>query len=139
MKDESALDEIRGDAPALERAQRLSRAAAEVGFDWSDWRGVLDKLDEERAELREALAGGDQSAWDPDALAHELGDLLFTVVNLCRHLGADAEAALRGTSDRFERRFRRMEADIRAAGDRLADLDEDTLEARWQAAKREVG
>jgi ATP diphosphatase len=116
--------------PALPRAQKLQKRAARVGFDWTDAREVLQKLDEERAELEVAMAGGESAA-----IEAELGDLLFTTVNLARHLRVDAEAALRGASQRFETRFADKEQQHQPSGGRLEDCDSATLEHLWQRAK----
>ncbi len=130
---QSALDGVPAALPALLRASRIGEKAAGVGFDWPDQIGVLSKLDEERAELTEAVLCGDAKA-----IHHEAGDYLFTVVNLCRHLGVDPESALQDTTRRFERRFREVEGTARDEGHRLRDLELDDLEARWQAAKRKL-
>lgn len=128
----SALDGVPAALPALLRATRIGEKAAAAGFDWRETGGVLEKLDEEAAELRDAMARGDQAS-----IEAELGDYLFTIVNACRHLGVDAEAALRGTTRRFEERFRLLEAGVLADGHpNLRALDDETLEQRWQAAKR---
>lgn len=127
----SALDGVPQAMPALQRAMRIGEKAAVAGFDWRAIGGVLDKLDEEAAELRAALASGDSAA-----IEGELGDYLYTIVNVCRHLNVDAEAALRQTTRRFEQRFRRLEAEIVAEGHVLKDLPDEELERRWQAAKR---
>jgi ATP diphosphatase len=127
-----ALDDVPLALPALPRAQKLQKRAAGVGFDWSDSRGVLDKLDEELGELRDAIAARDAAACED-----ELGDLLFTVVNLARHLKVDAETALRGASGKFERRFRRMEMLAAQRGQSLDALAPDQLEAHWQQAKND--
>jgi ATP diphosphatase len=116
--------------PALKRAQKLGRRAAAVGFDWPDADGPRQKIAEELEELEQACATGDTAC-----IAEELGDLLFAVVNLARHLGVDAEQALADANVKFERRFRHLERTIRAEGKRLEDLPIDTLEAYWQAAK----
>lgn len=121
--------------PALRRAQKLQQRAAGVGFDWPDAEGPLAKLREETAELEAALAAGGE----PAALAEEIGDLLFTTVNLARHLGLDAETCLRHANDKFERRFAALERRLAAAGRRPADCDLDTLEAAWQAVKAADG
>ncbi len=131
---ESALDGVPKALPALLRAMRVGQKAAAVGFDWSNRLEVLAKLDEERAELSEALLEG-----DPAAVHHELGDYLFTVVNLARHLGVDPEGALQDTTRRFEARFRHVEGGVLRAGGRMQDTPADELEERWQAAKKEVG
>jgi ATP diphosphatase len=132
---ESLLDQVQRSQPALAEAAKLGSKAAKVGFDWKHWRDLLAKLDEETAELvveAEALPG------DPTrktAVEGELGDLLFTVVNLGRHLGVDAEMALRGTNARFRERFRQMELASEAP---LADRSADELEALWVAAKQQI-
>ena len=113
--------------PALAKAHHVQRRAARVGFDWARDEDVLAKIDEEIGELREAMRGPDRSR-----VAHELGDLLFTVVNLARRLEVDAEAALRGSIARFASRFAHME---RAARRPLADLAPEDLDRLWGAAK----
>lgn len=131
----SVLDGIALALPALRRAQKLGKRAAGAGFDWPDDDGPRDKILEELEELTEAGREDDKRG-GRDAVADELGDLLFAVVNLARHLDVDAEEALAAANRKFERRFRRMEQDVRAAGEALPDLDIDALETRWQAAKR---
>lgn len=121
---ESMLDGVPLGMPALERAAKLGRRAAQVGFDWPDVAGVLAKLDEELGELRAVVA-------DQEKRADEVGDLLFTMVNLSRHLDLDPELALRAASRRFEDRFRLMEKAGSLTGLSAAELDE-----RWEAAKR---
>lgn len=128
---ESALDGLPKGLPALLRSLRLGQKAAGVGFDWAELSGVLDKIDEERLEVAEALA-----AADAKQIEHELGDYLFSVVNLCRHLKVDPEAALNGASTRFETRFRTLESQLQTAGQTFSDHDEAALEARWQAVKK---
>jgi ATP diphosphatase len=125
-----ALDDVPQALPALPRAQKLQKRAARVGFDWPDSAGVLDKLDEERDELVAAMATGDAAA-----IEAELGDLLFTVVNLARHLRVDAETALRRASTRFEHRFRHMERELAAQSRRPEDCDAGELEGLWRRAK----
>ncbi len=124
------LDDVPRALPALPRAQKLQKRAARIGFDWQDSHSVLEKLDEELTELREAMATG--SRRDVEV---ELGDILFTCVNLSRHLGLDSEAALRRSSAKFEQRFRSMEAATASAGESLADKSADELEVLWQQAK----
>lgn len=116
--------------PALPRAQKLQRRAARVNFDWPEAGAVLGKLREEIDELEQALAGE-----GPDAVREEMGDLLFTCVNLARHLGLDAEGSLRQASTKFERRFRAMEALAGEVGGSLEGLDAEALEALWEQAK----
>jgi len=123
--DTSALAGVARALPALARAEKLQRRAAQVGFDWDDVRDVRAKLLEEIEELSEAAT--------PDQIAEEAGDLLFAAVNLVRHHGVDPEAALRAGNEKFERRFRAMES---LAGGRLADLDLVAQEALWQQTKQ---
>lgn len=119
----SALDGVALGLPALMRAQKLQSRAARTGFDWPDAQGPRQKIDEELAEV---------AAAEPDQRAGEIGDLLFAVVNYARHLGIDAEAALREANGKFERRFASMEG---AASASFVDLDLDAKEALWQSAK----
>lgn len=128
----SRIDGVPLALPALVRAHRVAEKASGVGFDWPDLAGVLAKVDEERAELGEALASG-----DPAAIAHEYGDLLLALANLGRFVGVAGEDALRMANQRFERRFRGVEARAAAAGVEPADAGLDQLEAWWQDAKRE--
>lgn len=127
----SVLDGIPAPLPALLRAQKVQEKAARVGFDWPDASGPHAKVREELDELA-AETGPDGS---PERAADELGDLLFSVVNLARHLKIDAELALREATAKFERRFRRVEKD----GGDLRQLELDALEALWQAAKKAEG
>ena len=129
--DGSVLDGITLALPALKRAQKLGKRAASVGFDWPDTRGVRQKIAEELAELSAAECGGKQAD-----VEEELGDVLFAVVNLARHLKIDAEQALSRANRKFERRFRRMESAATESRTRLADLDIEALEDRWQEAKK---
>ena len=128
----SALDGVGAALPALTRAEKLQRRAARVGFDWPKPAPVLDKIVEEVAELREALG---EAA--PERIADEVGDLLFAVVNLARHVGADPEQALRGACRKFERRFRRVEALLAEKGNSAESASLDEMEAEWQRAKHE--
>lgn len=128
----SALDDIPLSLPALSRAAKLGRRASRVGFDWPDTAGVLAKIVEETEELAQAAASG--VATDTAA---ELGDVLFAVVNLARHLGVDPEAALRGTNERFERRFRGVEQRLAAEGVTVAEAGLERANAAWDAVKRE--
>lgn len=119
---ESLMDDVPGSLPSMARAAKLQRRAASVGFDWARAEPVIAKLREEVSELERAADNAEQS--------RELGDVLFTVVNLGRHLGIDPETALRQAADRFSHRFRQMER----AGD-LASLTSDELEALWESVK----
>ncbi len=129
----SALDGVIAGLPALLRAVKLQKRAARVGFDWPEATQVLDKIAEEVAEIRhEMTAGG-----GPERLRDEVGDLLFAVVNLARHLEVDPEGALRGANAKFERRFHRIEALLSAAGREARDASLDELETLWLQAKAE--
>ena len=130
---ESRLDSVQRAMPALAEAAKLGAKAQKSGFDWPSWRDLLPKLAEETAEL-EAEASSDDPARKP-AVEAELGDLLFTVVNLGRHLGVDAEMALRGCNLRFRQRFREMELLSQRPLEALAP---DELEALWAEAKRRL-
>ncbi len=116
--------------PALMEAVKLQSQAAKVGFDWSEPEPILDKIEEEVRELREALAAG-----HPEKVADELGDLLFAVVNIGRHVKADPEQALRGTNTKFRRRFSHIETELEAQGETLQAATLERMEALWQDAK----
>lgn len=126
---QSALDGVQRSLPALQWAWSLQRRAGNVGFDWPDVDGPLDKIREELDELREAKTVEDREG--------EFGDLLFTMVNVARKLGINPEDALRGATGRFEARFRMMEQGARADGRTLSDLNIDELDRYWKAAKRQ--
>jgi len=127
----SRLDSVQRAMPALAEAAKLGAKAQKAGFDWPSWRDLLPKLAEETAEL-EAEASSADPARKP-AVEAELGDLLFTVVNLARHLDVDAEMALRGSNLKFRNRFKQMEQ----SSDRpLEDLSPEQLEALWDRAKK---
>ncbi len=117
--------------PALTRAEKISRKAAAYGFDWAEAAQVIDKVREETDEVAEALSKGDR-----DALAEEIGDLLFSVANLARHAGVDPEAALRAGNAKFERRFTAMAEQLRTSGSSLAESDLAAMEAAWLAVKQ---
>lgn len=129
--EQGALAGVPRALPALTRAAKLGRRAARVGFDWPDARGVRDKVAEELAEL-DAAPGS-------EAATEELGDLLFAVVNLSRHLGIDAEAALRAANTKFERRFRRMEQLAAGRGRALESLSASEWDEFWRQAKLNGG
>jgi MazG family protein len=132
---QSRLDSVQRAMPALAEAAKLGSKAAKSGFDWPHWRHLLPKLVEETAEL-EAEAARVEDSKDPadqDRVEAELGDLLFTVVNLGRHLGVDAEMALRGCNLRFRQRFSKME---HLSERPLEKLSANELEALWAEAKR---
>ena len=120
------------DLPALARAAKLTARAARVGFDWPDAAAVLDKLDEETAELRAELP-----AADPARLADEVGDLLFVLANLARKLSLDPEDCLRQANRKFTQRFAAMEQHAAVAGKMLSEMSLDEMEALWQDVKRD--
>jgi tetrapyrrole methylase family protein/MazG family protein len=131
----SKLDGIPTQMGALQRGQKMQEKAARVGFDWTDARQITEKLSEELRELADArLRAGDLKPEDPH-VREELGDVLFTVVNLARRLGIDAEGAMRDANAKFDKRFRYMEAYAIASGKQLNDMSLDELEDLWQQAK----
>lgn len=125
------LDGITVALPALVRADKISRKAAAVGFDWPEAAAVMAKVREEAAEVEEALLGG-----DPDAVSEEIGDLLFSVANLARHAGVDPETALRRANAKFVRRFNAMEDRLVAEGRTLPGTLLAVMEEAWAAVKR---
>ena len=127
----SAVDGVPTHAPALLRAERIGEKAARVGFDWPTIEGVRAKVSEELEELDEAIASGSRQRAE-----EELGDLLFSLCNLARWLETPAENALRGALERFEARFRHMEAALADQGRGPADAGPDELDRLWEAAKR---
>jgi ATP diphosphatase len=127
----SLLSSVKAGQPALSRAMELQRKASSVGFDWNDPRAVLHKIREEADEIEAAL---DRN--DADELAGETGDLLFALVNLARHVGADPEMALRGTNAKFERRFAYIERALAAQGRAMDGASLDEMDALWDEAKR---
>jgi MazG family protein len=129
--DAGLLDGVARSLPALLRSQTLQKKAARVGFDWPDVEPVYNKLAEEIGEVREAF---DQN--DPAAVEAEIGDLLFSAVNLARKLGVDAETALAGANKRFSSRFRHIEQTLRAEGHEVEGTSLEELDRLWEQAKR---
>lgn len=129
----SVLEGVAQALPALVRAEKLQKRAARVGFDWDDLDGVADKVREELAECEETFS----EHTNPTDRVHEVGDLLFSCVNLARHLGIDAEQALRSANHRFERRFQRVEVCLRASGKAPARAHRDEMERLWETVKHE--
>ena len=127
----SLLDDVPRALPALSRAQKLQKRAAANGFDWDEVAPVIDKIAEELQEVRDAIDSREQQAID-----EEVGDLLFATVNLARHLKVDAETALRGGNEKFERRLRYIEQHLLAAGKGFADVELAELDRLWDEAKR---
>lgn len=134
----SVLDGVAAGLPALTRAEKLQKRAARIGFDWTEAKPVIDKVEEEIAELKAELTDRP----NPERLDEEMGDLLFACANLARHLGVDSEGALRRANAKFERRFKRMEAIAAAeqgsdAGQGAMPTSLARLEELWQRVKRE--
>ena len=130
---DSALDGVPSGLPAIQRATKLQKKARKVGFDWPDAVSVRPQVDAELAELDQAIASG-----CPDAIEDELGDVLFTLVNLSRHLKVDPDLSLRRAAAKFTARFHDMEAQARQAGVSLSDLEPASLEVLWNTAKRRL-
>jgi len=127
----SLLDGIPKTLPAVLEAYQLTRRASRIGFDWDDFAGLVAKLGEETAELREAAGSADARRQEEEA-----GDLLFVAVNVARHLGVDPEIALKRANRKFAARFRAMEEAAARSGRALADVPRAEMEALWDAAKR---
>lgn len=127
----SLLADIPRALPAIQRAEKLQKRASSVGFDWPEASQVLDKIEEEIAELREAMQAG-----DPANIEDELGDVMFAMVNLARHVKVKPEMAIRSTNIKFERRFNYVEQTLLEQGSSLQQADLDTMEALWVAAKQ---
>jgi ATP diphosphatase len=128
----SLLSSVKAGQPPLTRAMELQRKASSVGFDWNDPRAVLHKIREEADEIEAALDRGDKAE-----MAAETGDLLFALVNLARHVGADPDQALRGTNAKFERRFAYIERTLTARGRTLEMASLAEMDALWNEAKGE--
>lgn len=124
------LDGVTIALPGLIRAVKLQAKASTVGFDWHDAKAILAKIEEEAGEVAQALDEGDR-----DAVADEIGDLLFAVANLARHAGVDPEQAVRGTNAKFTRRFAHIERAVREAGSSLEAATLQEMEAFWNEAK----
>ncbi|WP_135077700.1 nucleoside triphosphate pyrophosphohydrolase [Terasakiella sp. SH-1] len=128
----SALDGVSPGLPSMTRAMKLQKRAVRVGFDWPDVNGVLDKIREELAEVEEEVREVNLSQ---DRIKDEIGDLLFTVVNLARWAEVDPDSALRSCNAKFERRFKSMEAGVRATGKEVSEAALEEMESFWQLAK----
>ena len=131
-KPKSAVDGVPRHLPALQKADQVQSRASRVGFDWDQTHQVVAKLDEEVAELKAALALGDAAH-----VRQELGDVLFTAVNLSRFVGCKAEDALNETTGKFVRRFQAVEARVQAQGRKMSDCTPAELDAAWEAVKAE--
>lgn len=129
-KPQSHLAGVTLGLPSLMRAQKLQKKAAKVGFDWPDVAPVIGKIREETAEVEEAITSG-----NAQEMLHEVGDLLFSVVNLARKLGVDAEAALAATNERFVRRFTGVEEKLASAGSKIGEASLAEMDAAWDEVK----
>lgn len=127
----STLDGLPAHLPALIRAQRMQEKAANVGFDWPEWKLAWEKLDEELQEFRQALEEGDQ-----DGLSEEFGDVLFSLVNVSRYFDLNAEDSLRKTNNKFEHRFRYIEEKLKQDDKALKDATLEEMDLYWNEAKR---
>ncbi len=127
------LDDVARNLPALLRAQKLQKRAARIGMDWPDAKQSLAKIVEEAAELQELFDSEDESA---ERLNDEMGDLLFSCVNLARKLKLESEESLRAANSKFEARIRSMEKEANLKGSSLAEMDEQQLDQLWEHAKR---
>jgi len=132
--DASILARVPRAMPALPRAQKLTAEAAKVGFDWESAQSVIDKVREELEEFREALSGSDQ-----DRVRDEIGDLLFSIVNLSRHVKVNAEEALRASNRKFEERFLYIEKKLRERGKDPASATLEEMDTLWEEAKKKEG
>lgn len=128
---ESIIGGIPKEFPSLLRAAKMSKKAARAGFDWERTEQVLRKVEEELSELKEAISKGDAAHTE-----HELGDVLFSLVNLARFLGLNAEVAMMSVNERFERRFREMEKIAEKTGCTIESADPATLDRLWEMAKK---
>ena len=134
----SILDDVARGLPALLRAQKLQKRAARVGFDWTATDDVIAKIEEELAELRQAVSetGENEEPLDQEAVSAEFGDLLFSIVNHARRLGVDPESALRRANTKFEWRFRQMETEMASSGRDLERLSLAEYDEAWERAKK---
>lgn len=130
----SILARVPRTMPALMRAQKITSEAAKVGFDWEGAESVMAKVEEELGEFREALAKG-----DPEGVRDEIGDILFSIVNLSRHLNINSEEALRSTNRKFEERFLYIEERLREQGKSPATSTLEEMDALWEEAKKREG
>jgi ATP diphosphatase len=127
----SILDDVPRTLPAIQRAEKLQKRAALVGFDWPEASQVLDKIEEEIGELREAMLENDHAH-----IQDELGDVMFAMVNLARHVNVKPEMAIRSTNEKFERRFKYVESSLSAQGIALQEANLEQMELLWLAAKK---
>jgi tetrapyrrole methylase family protein/MazG family protein len=144
---DSILDEVSTALPPLDRAYKLQKKTAKAGFDWPDLSGVTDKIREELGEVEEAIASFDAVAsadaiasfdaiGDAEAVEGELGDLLFSVVNLCRYLKIEPSVALQRTNAKFVKRFKHVEREMKTAGTEMKQENLPIMDTYWEAAKK---
>jgi nucleoside triphosphate diphosphatase len=132
LEQSGLLQDISKNMPAIQRSLKLQKRAASVGFDWTDSNDILDKLDEELAELRQAM----NTPENVEHIAEELGDFIFCCVNLARHHRFDSEMALRKTNDKFVRRFNYIEATLKKQNKTLSEASLEEMDALWDEAKQ---
>ena len=137
-KEGSILDSVPAGFPALLRAYRNSERAAKTGFDWNDIPDVMQKVEEEWSELKAELERENRAPTDQDLLALEFGDVLFTLVNVARFANIHPEIALKGSTKKFERRFRHMERQISKRKREMESFSQDELNGLWEEAKSKI-
>ena len=133
---DSALDEVSGALPPLDRACQLQKKAAKQGFDWPDIHGVLDKIREELAETESAALSAESEKSNTAALEEELGDLLFSVVNLCRFVKIDPSLALQRTNAKFVKRYKYVEKKMKESGKPMEAANLELMDGYWNEAKK---
>jgi len=136
---DSVLESVPSNLPALMRAYRISERAAKTGFDWHDIFGVLEKVEEELNELKTVLKAQDPTSKDKELLALEFGDILFSLVNVARFANIHPETALRGSTVKFEKRFKYMEKLVSNNGKDMESIPQHKLDDLWEEAKEKVG
>jgi len=136
--EEAIIDSVPTRLPALMRAYRLSERVAKTGFDWNTVDAVIEKLEEEISELKSALGGDKPASKDSHHTAMELGDILFTLVNVARFLNIQPESALRDATQKFERRFKRLEKMVAAGGREIDTLSAQEMNRYWEKAKKQA-
>jgi tetrapyrrole methylase family protein/MazG family protein len=132
----SVLDEVSQALPPLDRAWKLQKKAAKAGFDWPDIQGVIGKLEEELQEVKEARTGERDGAVSHEAVEEELGDLLFSVVNLCRYLKVEPSVALHRTNTKFVKRFMYVEQEMKKNGHEMKQENLPLMDGFWETAKK---
>ena len=128
------LDDIADDIPAIERALKLQKKAASVGFDWENSKDIIKKIEEELAEIQDAL----NNKLSPDNLSEELGDLIFCCINLARHYQINPEVALNKTNNKFVKRFNYIEYSLRKRNKLILDISLEEMDRLWEEAKKDT-